>query len=257
MTKTNNESGSNLSFNYQYLLDMLKPKQKVLDYGCGAGEIVIEGRKRHLNICGADVFYKGAKDKEKIKKAHYLNKIIFEIKNNRIPFKNETFDVAVCNQVFEHVKNLNLVLKEIHRVLKANGRLIALFPSKGVIYEGHIGVPCSHWFAKKSKSRFIYTLALRTLGIGFNKNKKSPIKWTQDELNWLDKYTKYRSEKEIRKSLSQYFLIEFLEDDYVFKRLQKYNIQLPKKLKNLKIFRHLTQKLFRRVGGMVIMAKKS
>ena len=39
-----------------------------------------------------------------------------------------SFDLVICNEVFEHVYNLPKALEEIHRVLKPDGRLVATFP---------------------------------------------------------------------------------------------------------------------------------
>jgi len=45
-----------------------------------------------------------------------------------LTYPPESFDLVICNEVFEHVYNLPKALEEIHRVLKADGRLIATFP---------------------------------------------------------------------------------------------------------------------------------
>ena len=45
-----------------------------------------------------------------------------------LPFEDESFDVILSYDVFEHVQNLPDVLLECHRVLKPAGRLCALFP---------------------------------------------------------------------------------------------------------------------------------
>ena len=40
----------------------------------------------------------------------------------------ESFDLVICNDVFEHVYDLPKALEEVHRVLKPGGRLLATFP---------------------------------------------------------------------------------------------------------------------------------
>lgn len=44
------------------------------------------------------------------------------------PFETASFDSALCNQVLEHVFNPNSFLSEIHRVLKADGKLLLTVP---------------------------------------------------------------------------------------------------------------------------------
>lgn len=47
---------------------------------------------------------------------------------NKFPYADSAFDVALCNQVLEHVFNPNVFLSEINRVLKPGGRLIMTVP---------------------------------------------------------------------------------------------------------------------------------
>lgn len=46
----------------------------------------------------------------------------------KFPFVNASFDIVLCNQVFEHVFNPNEFLSEISRVLKTNGTLLLTVP---------------------------------------------------------------------------------------------------------------------------------
>lgn len=45
-----------------------------------------------------------------------------------LSFSDQTFDLVLCNELFEHVRDLDQAFSEIHRVLKAEGRLIATCP---------------------------------------------------------------------------------------------------------------------------------
>jgi len=98
----------------------------VLEIGCGEGY-------------GLDYIYENAKsvtvmDKSKsvLKKIKnkYPNTIII---HQNIPpltnLKEDTFDIVISFQVIEHVKNANLFLKEIHRVLKSNGKAYITTPN--------------------------------------------------------------------------------------------------------------------------------
>ena len=61
-------------------------------------------------------------DKYKYKNADYLCDI------SNIPVKDNTFDAAICTEVFEHLKHPNLALKEIFRILKPNGKVLITTP---------------------------------------------------------------------------------------------------------------------------------
>jgi ubiquinone/menaquinone biosynthesis C-methylase UbiE len=257
-----------MHINYLYMLhraeqiNRIITEAKILDYGCGAGEVVLAGRKHGLDIYGADVFYKGSNRRKTVEEIGLLGNIIQEINDGRLQFDNGYFDLILSNQVFEHVENIDAVLAEINRVMKKGATLVCLFPSKKVIREGHIGIPFVHWFSKGSQTRYYYTLILRSIGFGYLKGEESIAQWTRDKLDWIDKYTIYREENEIFRSFSQYFEISEIEDDYIRFRLSKMNNVINSVLRRFvflqKLFfvRRCSQIFFHRFAGMVILAKK-
>jgi len=50
-------------------------------------------------------------------------------RGEHIPFAGETFDVVICTQVLEYVRNPLDVVSEIHRVLKPGGVLLVSVPA--------------------------------------------------------------------------------------------------------------------------------
>lgn len=52
-----------------------------------------------------------------------------DLERETFPFSNQKFDVVVCNQVFEHLKNIYLATDEIARVLKPQGTLLFSVPN--------------------------------------------------------------------------------------------------------------------------------
>jgi SAM-dependent methyltransferase len=189
------------------------PGARILDFGCGEGAVVDAGIAAGLPMCGADVFYAGAKARPRGGK-------IFEIRDGSLPFPDASFGLVVNNQVMEHVEDLDAVLREIHRVLAPGGVLLSIFPSRDVFREGHIGIPFSHWFRKESRVRFYYTWALRGLGFGTWKEQAPTARqWAVDKLRWIDTYTRYRTRREIFAAYGRYFQNETRELDYVRYRL--------------------------------------
>ena len=47
-----------------------------------------------------------------------------DIEKEDLPFPDESFDLIVCNQVLEHLKNIFLPLSEMDRVMKIGGHLL-------------------------------------------------------------------------------------------------------------------------------------
>jgi SAM-dependent methyltransferase len=186
---------------------------KVLDFGCGTGEVVTAGRAAGLDIIGADVFYGGAQTRPG-------TAFTYEIRDGRIPFDDASFDLVTNNQVLEHVEDLEATLGELRRVLKPGGSMLSIFPSRDVFREGHIGVPFAHWFPRGSRLRFYYTWALRTAGLGtWKEQATSRRQWAVDKLEWIDTFTHYRPRKEVLASFNRYFVNELREQDYIRYRL--------------------------------------
>jgi ubiquinone/menaquinone biosynthesis C-methylase UbiE len=249
--------------NYRYIIEKCQSffpnkKGRILDYGCGKGEIVEEGRKLQLNIYGVESFYFGSHIRDVAKSKGLLGDAIIELDEGKIPFPDNYFDLVVSNQVFEHVPDLDHVLQEISRVLKSNGRLLCLFPSKDVIREVHCGVPCAHWFPKGTYYRYYWLLLFRTVGFGCNKGEKSSIReWSKLFCDRLDKYTYYRSKREIDNILLKYFdSLSHIEDDYISYRLKDINLRGLSLLAGKTVINYFSRLLCRKMGGLVIVASK-
>lgn len=243
--------------NYQFCVDWalsqgITPGTRILDYGCGAGNIVKALRARNVDAYGCDVFYEGG-DYSKLIEEEYLGKSIKRMgTDGRIPYADETFDFVINNQVMEHVVDLDEVLAEIHRVLKPGGKVLSLFPDKGVWREGHCGIPFLHWFPKKSRLRVYYAAILRMIGFGYHKGNKSIMRWSADFCDWLDKWTWYRHGRDIQRTYGKYFVNENeLEAYWLSKRLEKLGSAsewVPAGIRKLVV---------RKLGGRIFVVEKS
>jgi SAM-dependent methyltransferase len=251
--------------NYEYVLNFIRGHSSTgtrsLDYGCGAAEIVKAGREQGLNVFGAETFYEGGNTKTEVAKLGYLASIVTEIKNDRIDFPDGYFDIVVTNQVLEHVEDLNVVLREIHRVLRRGGKVLSLFPSREVWSEGHCGVPLLHRFKKGSRLRFYYAFAWRLMGKGYYKGQKTRTEWSRDFCDWLDAFTFYRTKKEITQTFKHHFTdLQFAEIDYLRFRLAKLSPSIAKamsKLSGMPFLEALLRAFVNKKGGMVFVVTKT
>lgn len=211
----------NYEFCAKWVLDSASGRDvRVLDYGCGAGEIVKQLMGRKIEVYGCDIFYDGGDYSNYIESHLFDVGIIKKMNGGIIPFDAETFDYVINNQVMEHVADINMVLKEMHRVLKPGGVLLSLFPDKGVWREGHCGIPFLHWFPSGTSARRWYAAAMRMLGFGYHKKNKTPMRWATDFCEWLDRWTCYRTRDAIHAAYSNFFSeISHIEDCWFDLRL--------------------------------------
>ena len=193
--------------NYQYCAEYARgaladtSQAKVLDFGCGAGQVVKLLRATGVSAYGCDASYGGGA----YAIPDELSEVILPMQGKEIPFPAEMFDVVVNNQVMEHVVDLDSALSEIHRVLKPGGIVLSLFPDDSVWREGHCGVPFLHWFPKGSTARIYYAFCMRSVGFGHFTDGKSRMQWSRNFCDWLDRWTVYRRYDDIAANYGRYF----------------------------------------------------
>jgi len=96
---------------------------KILDIGCGNGEITSEFQKLGMDVYGLDISESSVKNikKENFKK-HNLNK-------GDYPFKDNEFDFIFSKSVVEHLREPDILIDEAYRMLKYGGTFICMTPS--------------------------------------------------------------------------------------------------------------------------------
>lgn len=118
-------------------LSLLKPGRVLLDIGCGNGTFIGRAAPYFSELHGIDLVQSQIKEAE----SKYLNiygpnkKIRFHHGNigSALPFADNTFDTTTCLAVIEHVFDPYFLIKELRRVLKKDGILIANVPNVAYI----------------------------------------------------------------------------------------------------------------------------
>ncbi len=84
---------------------------------------------------------------------------VFKGTAESLPFPNNTFDVAICYSVIEHVQDVTKSLQEIVRVLKTGAKAFISTPDYNYPYEGHY-----KQYAPTFMGKMITKLFLRAMG---------------------------------------------------------------------------------------------
>ncbi|ODS40208.1 MAG: hypothetical protein A7315_02660 [Candidatus Altiarchaeales archaeon WOR_SM1_79] len=111
-----------------------RDSMKILDLGCNRGHDIFRMNKKLANpniyFIGLDISPNDIKYANEIVKKNNLNSCKFIVGSaESTNFENEGFDIVICSEVLEHVQNPELILKEIHRILKKNGIAIISTPN--------------------------------------------------------------------------------------------------------------------------------
>jgi SAM-dependent methyltransferase len=103
----------------------VRPQDNCIDVGCGpgngAGSWLVDNTTSYI---GVDV------SERALSAARAAGLTVQHIEDaSDLPFADDTFAVAVCVEVFEHLLHPQLAAREIHRVLRPGGHLIATVPN--------------------------------------------------------------------------------------------------------------------------------
>lgn len=116
---------------------------RVLDYGCGNVGYLADFHARGVNIAGAEL---SARVVSECRRSGYD---VRQVKSfSEIPFDNAEFDIVYLMQVFEHLRDPNLFMAELSRILKPKGLLYLAVPNAESVWRRFFGCNwVSGWFA--------------------------------------------------------------------------------------------------------------
>lgn len=174
----------------------LNKKMKILDLGCGYGFLVIVLGKLGFKVFGCDNDLGSIAIAKMILKENGLNPNLIIKNGDRLPYKDETFDLIYLNHVLVYVKNLPVFFKEIKRVLKKTGRVYLVTPNYQCCYDINYGVFLIPWLPRNlnklylrflgRKASFLDSLSFTTKKMLENIFKESDFKFKNVGLqDWI------------------------------------------------------------------------
>lgn len=107
-----------------------QPGEKIIDLGCGTGYYLylLNSLPTTLRLTGFDFDGKALDEARVTLSRGKINFVVGDM--HKMPFKNNSFDKAVCSEVLEHLKDDRVALAEIYRILKPGGSLMISVPSQ-------------------------------------------------------------------------------------------------------------------------------
>ena len=114
---------------HKNLIDMLPPRDKILDIGCGTGWSTNEFTKKYNYAVGISI---QTSEIDFAMKNYYSNdKLCFELMDmHELKFSDSHFDTVYMREVLEHSIAPFIALCEANRVLKISGMLLVNVPDQ-------------------------------------------------------------------------------------------------------------------------------
>jgi len=118
---------------YSITEKLIEPGERVLDIGCGEGDILIKLEDKFTELYAIDItpisLQEAMKKVKNIEKISSKFKFIERDVNKSLPFQDNFFDGVLCLAVIEHIYDVFSLIKEIYRVTKRGGYVIAEVPN--------------------------------------------------------------------------------------------------------------------------------
>jgi 2-polyprenyl-3-methyl-5-hydroxy-6-metoxy-1,4-benzoquinol methylase len=110
---------------------------RMLDVGSGWGELLLECIERGAVGFGVELDAEEVAISELLLKSHGVEPLIVQGRGESLPWPDESFDLVTCQQVLEHVDDIDRVVSDMIRVARPGGALFVSTPNYLFPYEGH------------------------------------------------------------------------------------------------------------------------
>ena len=130
--------------------------KRLLDLGCGMGNVSILGSKHSSCVVGLDISIEALKrtkwrlDLRQIKGVHLVNGDALEL-----PFIDETFDLVIAYDLYEHISNKDGLLEEILRVTNKKGFLVLTTGNRLFPFDKHTQLWFIDYLPKKLATHYV------------------------------------------------------------------------------------------------------
>lgn len=113
----------------------------LLEIGCGTGGFLVAAKSKFKRVVGTDIAFRWLVIARKRLEELGLDVPLICCCSENLPFRDDSFDLTLAEDVLDHVREQETMLKESRRVLKSGGLLFIGTPNRfSVTSEPHVRV---------------------------------------------------------------------------------------------------------------------
>jgi 2-polyprenyl-3-methyl-5-hydroxy-6-metoxy-1,4-benzoquinol methylase len=126
---------------------------RVLDVGCSGGIVAAELRANGAAVVGIDIDRPGVTTAA----ATFGDEVDFVLADSEdLPLTDGSFDVVVCNHIYEHVVDPDRLFAELRRVTRPGGALYLGLANRYWVMEPHYRLPFLSWLPPAVADRYVH-----------------------------------------------------------------------------------------------------
>jgi len=195
-----------LKFIAKHIKHLDPKKSKVLDIGCGNGNISIYLGSLGFNVLGVDISDKAV---DKAMRLNTLENVSFKVMSAEdLIATGPSYDAVICSEVLEHLEDPGRLLKVINILLKPEGKLIVTVPNGFGPREMLMTKPMQ-WMQRKNNIWWRITKKIKT-SLGYD---GKTVQSDADDLEHIQFFTKKQLIN--LSSRNNFFISAFENTDFI------------------------------------------
>lgn len=122
-----------------FLRDTVQPRagRRILDVGCGTGTAEVRLSRfglTQVSLVAVDLLVDRVRAALAATRSHNIRASFAAADGCALPFADGSFDAAFCVAVLQHIPDVSVAVRELVRVTRPNGRVVAVEPDNSARY---------------------------------------------------------------------------------------------------------------------------
>lgn len=128
---------------------------RVLELSCGMGGTLVALARAGAHVLATEFNLDYCAITKQRGERYGLNLPILNAAGEAIPLADNSFDLAVCWDIIEHVQDPEAMLRELRRVVRPGGRVLLTIINRRAWRDPHYHLPAINWLPRRLADRLV------------------------------------------------------------------------------------------------------